>query len=96
MADFANFQTVPIAVKARRVWMDERIFIPGKGMTLVPKGCWIVELGGEEAGQGAMRLAVPDDVFREGYRPTDTRAEAVWKEKQSGVFNDWPDGMSPQ
>jgi hypothetical protein len=84
--DYGEFQTVPIAVKARRLYVDGWYDISGKPR-LCPAGTWIVQVVG-----GNQQLCIPDDVFREGYRPTDTKSEAMWKEQTNKIHPVWPNG----
>jgi hypothetical protein len=84
-----EFLSVPFPIKARRLFLDERHEISGKNQ-LVPAGMWLVKAA---KGTGKM-LAVPDDVFRESYRPTDTYSENMWKETTKTVRPIWP-GSGP-
>ena len=87
MADFGEFQTVPIAVRARRLYLDGYYEICGKAQFCLA-GTWIVQA---VHGNGE-QYCIPDDVFREGYRPTDTKSEAMWKESTKKIYPVWPDG----
>jgi hypothetical protein len=85
MADSAEFLSVPIPVRANRLFVDGWYDISGK-----PKFCgagtWLVQAVN---GTGA-QLNVPDDLFRQSYRPADTKAEAMWKEQTNTVHPIWP------
>lgn len=87
MADMAEFLSVPRPVLARRLFADSWQQINGRPQ-FVPAGMWIVQAKGGTGEQ----LMVPDDVFREGYRPTDTKSEAIWSETTKKVYPHWPDG----
>jgi hypothetical protein len=91
MLKFEEFKTVPIAVKAVRVFTDGYYDIGGKAR-LCPAGTWLVELAHPAKGQPITRLCIPDDVFREGYRPSDSASEAMWKEQTNTIHPVWPDG----
>ena len=95
MEKFGQFQTVPIGVKAVRLWIDGWYDIGGKPK-LCPAGCWLVELAAPARGQRVTRFCIPDDVFREGYRPTDTESESMWTESPKGLHPVWPDGKPTQ
>jgi hypothetical protein len=85
MADFAEFTTVPIPIRARRLFVDGWYDISGKPK-LCGAGTWIVQAVG---GTGA-QLNVPDDLFRQSYRPSDTKSEAMWLEQTNKVHPIWP------
>jgi hypothetical protein len=87
MLDFADFVTVPVAIEARRAFSDSYQLIGGKN-TLVVAGMWILKAKNGTGNQ----MMVPDDVFREAYRPTDTKSETAWKEETKTVYPVWPDG----
>lgn len=89
MPQTEKFETRPITVQAYRVWVDTPVLIPGKGVRHATAGTWIVE------GQYGAQLIVPDDIFREMYRPMSTAAETLWKEETKKVWAIWPDGMGP-
>ena len=87
MADKQVFESVPRRIRARRMFVDSYQQINGK-QERVPAGMWIIEAIGGNGGQ----VRVPDDVFREQFRPTDTASEALWKETTNAVYPHWPDG----
>ncbi len=91
MVKFSAFQTVPIAVKAVRLFLDGWYDIGGKP-TLCKAGMWLVELADPARGQKVNRFCIPDDVFREGYRPTDSESEDMWKERTAKIHPVWPSG----
>jgi hypothetical protein len=91
MEKFGAFSTVPIAVKAVRLWVDGYYDIGGKGR-LCPAGSWLVELADTPRGHPSTRFCIPDDVFREGYRPTDTESESMWTEQTKSILPQWPNG----
>ena len=91
MVKFSAFQTVPIAVKATRLFLDGWYDIGGAPKRC-PAGTWLVELAHPAKGQKVHRFCLPDDVFREAYRPTDSESEAVWKERTDKIHPVWPDG----
>ncbi len=85
MADYASFLTLPVAVNAFRCMIETYVQVGLKNV-LVPRGVWVVVA---KKGTGQVFL-VPDDVFREGYRPTDTKSEAFWNERTNKVWPVWP------
>jgi hypothetical protein len=87
MGTFATFETVPRKVKARRLFVDEQHMVSGVYRTC-PAGMWLVKA---EGGKGDLML-MPDDIFREGMRPTDTQSETAWKEQTKKIYPHWPDG----
>jgi hypothetical protein len=87
MLEFAEFVTVPVAIEARRAFSDSYQLIGGVNK-LVPAGMWILRAKNGTGNQ----MMVPDDVFREGYRPTDTQSETAWNEATKKVYPIWPDG----
>jgi hypothetical protein len=87
MAQTNTFQTVPRDVKARRLWIDQRIEINGRMVNAIA-GMWVVEAVG---GKGD-RLLMPDDIFRLGFRPTDSASEQEWYETTNNLWPVWPDG----
>ncbi len=87
MSDFNDFLSVPVAIKAKRMFVDSYQLVSGKNKR-VPAGMWLVRA---KDGTG-QQLALPDDVFREGYRPTDTASEAAWKETTNAIYPHWPSG----
>jgi hypothetical protein len=84
-----DFVSVPQAIRARRLFVDAHHTIAGR-VKMVPAGMWLVEAVG---GTGQI-LAIPDDVFRERFRPTDTYSENMWKETTKTVRPIWP-GSGP-
>lgn len=91
MRESAEFETAPIQVNAVRLFVDGWYTINGKEKWCVA-GMWLVQLAHPKRGSRVTMLCVPDDVFREGYRPTDTASEAMWKERTSKIHPVWPDG----
>ncbi len=87
MATKSRFETVPQPVKARRLFIDERVTICGRPR-LCPAGMWVVEA----VGGAGDNLLVPDDIFRINFRPTDTQSEAAWKEQTKKVWPVWENG----
>lgn len=85
MRESGNFETVPIAVRAVRLFTDGFHEIAGR-MKLCPAGAWLVKV----KGRNAQQLCIPDDRFREGFRPTDTQSEAMWTEKTKKIYPIWP------
>jgi hypothetical protein len=88
MRNSGAFETVPIKVQAVRLFVDGWYDICGKPK-LCSAGSWLVQLQGGRPGENQL-LCVPDDVFREGYRPTDTQSEAMWLERTNKIHPVWP------
>lgn len=70
---FERFEIRPWAVVCRRVWVDTPVdTLKGRKMALA--GMWIV------VSKTGASMILPDDIFRESYKPITSAAEAVWKE----------------
>ena len=91
MRQSALFETVPIAVNAVRLFVDGHYDIGGV-QTLCVAGMWLVQFAHPARGQKVRTYCIPDDVFREGYRPTDTASEAMWTERTTKIHPVWPSG----
>lgn len=85
-----KFESRPIPVLAHRLFVDTPIAVPGEGVKYAQAGMWVVQ------GKGGAVLLVPDDIFREMYKPVTTAAEAMWKETTKTVWPIWPTGMEPE
>jgi hypothetical protein len=87
MAQTETFVTVQQHVKARRLFIDQKVQLNTRTVQAYA-GMWIVEA----VGGAGHQLLMPDDVFRMQFRPTDTASEAAWKEQTNKVYPQWPDG----
>ena len=83
----AVFVSVPRYVQARRLFVDSWEQI-NRREQFCPAGMWLVEAVGGTGDQ----LLMPDDIFREQFRPTDTASETLWSETTKKVYPIWPDG----
>ncbi len=90
MSTAEKFETRPMPCNAYRVFVDTPVLIHKEGVKYAQAGMWVVE------GQYGALLLVPDDIFREMYRPTTTAAETMWKETTNKVWPIWPNGMGPE
>jgi len=88
MAEMESYVSTPRHVKARRLWIDQRIQLNGRAVDAYA-GMWIVEAVGG-AGQ---QLLMPDDIFRLQFRPEDAGAEAQWNHETANVRPQWPNGV---
>ena len=87
---FARFETRPIGVVARRLWVDERVEVTGmRGQRSVVQGlAGMWEIRGDG---GGVCLLLPDDIFREQYKPVDAQGDALWRETTRQIYPIWPD-----
>ena len=88
MRESGAFETVPIKIQALRLFIGGWYDICGQ-RKWCPAGTWLVRIAGGRASQN-QQLCIPDDVFREGYRPTDTQSEAMWTERTDKIYPIWP------